>query len=429
MTQDEFIVKMKKFFKYVEYSNANYSGSKKLARMYCDIHGIYERRACDLINGKGCQKCSMIKSKNSKRFSKDMFISSAINKWGDKYDYSLIDYINMRTKVKIIFNGIIYEQTPANHLKYNLIKFNKKSVINKEKRIKSLPRIRSGMNTDKFISMSTEIWGNKYDYSLVDYKGMKTRIKIIFNGIIYEQTPDAHLLGRSVELRTLSTDIFIQKSKKRFGLSTFDYSKTKFVDVKKMVTIICPDRGEFDILPNTHIKSKDGYHLSWLNTYDFIKRSELIHDFFYDYSITKIGSYKDITTIICPKHGEFSQKVMSHLSGRGCQMCSRSKGELAIIKYLSDAKINYECQKKFKTCKNINELPFDFWLPMQNTIIEFDGKQHFVATEYFGGIEAFNKIKTSDAIKNKWCIDNKVNLIRIPYYDIDQIGLILDMNL
>ena len=69
-------------------------------------------------------------------------------------------------------------------------------------------------------------------------------------------------------------------------------------------------------------------------------------------------------------------------------------------------------------------MPFDFYVPSINLLIEFDGKQHYEPLSFFGGIEAFEKLKTNDKIKNDYCEDNYINLIRIKY-DEDNIESIL----
>ena len=60
---------------------------------------------------------------------------------------------------------------------------------------------------------------------------------------------------------------------------------------------------------------------------------------------------------------------------------------------------------------------FDFYLPKDNICIEFDGPQHFKATDLFGGKEELIKTKFRDNIKNEYCKINNINLIRISYKD------------
>ena len=61
--------------------------------------------------------------------------------------------------------------------------------------------------------------------------------------------------------------------------------------------------------------------------------------------------------------------------------------------------------------------------------IEFDGRHHFKPIEYFGGVKAFEKIKINDNIKNEYCFDNNIKLLRISYKNIKSINLILENNI
>ena len=58
---------------------------------------------------------------------------------------------------------------------------------------------------------------------------------------------------------------------------------------------------------------------------------------------------------------------------------------------------------------------FDFYLEDYNTIIEYDGKQHFEPIKIWGGQEKFNKQRENDSIKDEYCYKNNIALIRIPY--------------
>ena len=88
-------------------------------------------------------------------------------------------------------------------------------------------------------------------------------------------------------------------------------------------------------------------------------------------------------------------------------------------------KINYIQQKTFDKCLRVKKLMFDFFIPHLNLCIEFDGRQHFESIPYFGGKEAFIIRKESDIIKNNFCRDNNINIIRISYEDINIIDNIL----
>ena len=64
-----------------------------------------------------------------------------------------------------------------------------------------------------------------------------------------------------------------------------------------------------------------------------------------------------------------------------------------------------------------------------NCLVEYDGEQHFQNREFFGGEEAFKKRQHNDQIKNQYCKDNNIKLIRIPYWDFDNIEDILNEEL
>lgn len=102
-----------------------------------------------------------------------------------------------------------------------------------------------------------------------------------------------------------------------------------------------------------------------------------------------------------------------------------SYGEKKIQSYLDKMKINYIQQKTFDKCLRVKKLMFDFFIPHLNLCIEFDGRQHFESIPYFGGKEAFIIRKESDIIKNNFCRDNNINIIRISYEDINIIDNIL----
>ena len=104
------------------------------------------------------------------------------------------------------------------------------------------------------------------------------------------------------------------------------------------------------------------------------------------------------------------------LRGRCCPKCSESKGERQVRLWLEKHDISYEKQYKFEDCRDNKPLPFDFYLPTYNRAIEYDGKQHFEPIEFFGGQESFEICQKHDKIKNEYCKNNGISLLRIPYY-------------
>lgn len=62
-------------------------------------------------------------------------------------------------------------------------------------------------------------------------------------------------------------------------------------------------------------------------------------------------------------------------------------------------------------------LPFDFYIPEQNILIEYDGQHHFEPIKGWGGEEKFKLTQENDQIKNKYCEEKNIKLLRIPYTD------------
>ena len=107
---------------------------------------------------------------------------------------------------------------------------------------------------------------------------------------------------------------------------------------------------------------------------------------------------------------------------QSCGCIGRSRGERKISDILKILKIKFIAQYRFNDCRDTLPLPFDFYLPDYNCCIEYDGEQHFHPTGARFTTERVKDIQKKDAIKNQYCSDNNINLIRIPYYDYNKIN-------
>ena len=224
------------------------------------------------------------------------FLEKAHNIHGYKYEYlDLSDKIKVSDTIKVRFDEIVYYQKVIKHLNGRC----PEKVLYKK-------------TTEEFILEAKEVWGDKYDYSLTKYEGALNNVKVIYNGIVYEQRAKSHLEGLAPEFR----------------------------------------KNEESILNDT------------LNKYDL-------------------------------------------------------DGEKEIISFLKKFKMEFE----YKT--TLNKIQFDFYIPSNRTIIEFDGIYHFEPVDILGGLKTYNKMKVNDKIKNDYCEDNYLNLIRIRYDKSDDIYQIL----
>lgn len=228
--------------------------------------------------------------------------------------------------------------------------------------------------------------------------------------------------------QALTQQEFIRRAKLVYG-DKYNYSKVKYVNSETLIKIICPIHGEFEQLPFQHL-IYDCYECGrsriWikntLTTEEFIDKAKLVHGTKYDYSLVDYKHSKIKIKIICPIHKTFLQSPNIHLLGHGCPKCNQSKGELIIENYLKSQGYNFIQQKTFDDCKGKrNLLPFDFYLPDYNILIEFQGKQHYKIVSFWKGMNLKVRQNT-DAKKKLYCKINKIPLIEIIYKTKDIVG-------
>lgn len=256
----------------------------------------------------------------------------------------------------------------------------------------------------EFTTKAAIKFNNKYDYSLVDYKNSRTKIKIIcpIHGK-FEQTPDCHIQSKfgctqcGQEYATnnlikvgipppqelnqknkLSTHQFIEKAN-IIHSGKYDYSLSNYITTHVKVKIICKKHGEFEQKPSHHLQGKGCRKCSHdlfssqvtLSDNEFIKRAKQIHGNKYNYEVV---NYKDCyakVKITCSKHGVFEQSPTHHLQGMGCYKCNamESKQEVAIKDFLTQNNINYIEKDRHI----ISPLELDFYLPDCKIAIEVNG--------------------------------------------------------
>ena len=308
LTTETFIEKARKVHgnKY-DYSKVNYINSHTKVCIICPEHGEFWQTPNCHLNGENCPKCVH----RSYKKTTEEFIKEARKIHDNKYDYSKVNYINNDTKVCIICpeHGEFW-QKPSNHLMgQGCYKCGKINMAKKQK-----------LTTEKFIKLSQQIHGNKYDYSKIGYK-----------------------------------------------------------DVNTKVCIICPEHGEFLQLPNCHylgmgcpkcgrIISNDSKKIT---TEEFIKKAKEVHGNKYDYSKVNYVNYDTKVCIICPEHGEFWQTPDSHLQGKGCKKCG-------IRISIAENEIYEFCKSHYPLTEQtdrtaINPLELDIYIPEIKTAIEYNG--------------------------------------------------------
>ena len=188
---------------------------------------------------------------------------------------------------------------------------------------------------EKLIHIYNNIHNNFYDYSSVNYKNSRTKIKIIcpIHGV-FNQLPHSHKKSGCKECGR------VKRSNKKNIITKFnivhnnfyDYSKMNYMNNNTKIKIICPTHGEFEQTPKTHLTS--GCNKCYLDSrrisIDEMKfRGSTIHNNFYDYSKVNFNKIMDKIIIICPIHGEFEQIVNNHINNKqGCMDCKIESSKL-----------------------------------------------------------------------------------------------------
>lgn len=150
-------------------------------------------------------------------------------------------------------------------------------------------------------------------------------------------------------------------------------------------------------------------------------------------NIEVIGRYKNMKTKIeckCRKCGRTIYLRPDHIKrGIGCGYCTKSIGENRVETFLKEHHIKYEREYRFEDCIRVKKsMPFDFYLSEINTVIEYDGVQHFQIIGRFGE-ESFRELKLNDKFKSNYCKEHNINLIRISYKEKDMVDKILSAKL
>ncbi len=163
-------------------------------------------------------------------------------------------------------------------------------------------------------------------------------------------------------------------------------------------------------------------------TYEYVK--EYIESFGYILLSTKYENANSKLLIQCPKGHIFEMTYAKFYIGQRCSYCNMSSGEQEVARILDKYNIIYNIQYRFNDCRSVLPLPFDFYLPQYNCCIEFDGKQHYTGRRDDTEKDIENR-KIRDNIKTNYCNQNNIKLIRIPYWNFQNIKniLIKELNL
>lgn len=347
---------------------------------------------------------------------------------GDRYDYSKVGYKNMRSKVAVVCKTHgDFEISPHHHA-----------------RGVGCPYCAGKRHTvEDRIARAKEVHGNKFTYLPFDFKNGSSIMNIIcpVHGL-FHRTVQQHLNDKNGcpychKSAKMNNQDFLKKAIRRHG-DKYEYLEP-YTKSDKNIKVRCKKHDFiFSIKPRDHIRGHGCYWCGLermksaqrLTLEEFIERANNIHNNKYDYSEVEYVNGNSVISITCPVHGPFRQVAEYHLAGQGCPICKESYGERNIDKWLTANNILFVRQFNIipdqLSLIGRNKFIVDFFLPNHNIIIEFHGEQHFHKNKFFHKDNTeFQLQQDRDKRLREHCKHNKINLIEIPYTDIDKIPQIL----
>lgn len=368
-TNSEFLKELKEKCGEEYIPQEEYRGSHtkiKVVHRKCG-HTIYVTPS-SLFSGRKCRYCSYKKRALDKRMGLEVFKKRMYEMYGNEYTV-LGDYINSQTKIKVQHNrcGRVLNLLPA-----SLLQGNGCTHCNHGDGLRS--------NTSEFKNKVYNVWGNEYSV-IGEYVDSHTKIKMRHNscGRVFLMRPNNVLNGQGC--RVCRQNAHVSKIRK-----TIHEYKREVYDLTG---------NEYLVLGKEYINAQTPIKMKHIN---------------------------------CGR--EFSMRPTSFLGGERCPYCAwlgASKGEREVIKYLDGFSLLYQYGYRIPDLRLKNNLHFDFWLPQPNVAIEYDGEQHFKPFAHFGGEDNFKKVQLRDRMKDSYCKNKGINLIRIRYDE--DVKEVLDLHL
>lgn len=354
-------------------------------------------------------------------------------------EYSILSkYINSKTHVEIKHNkcGHVYKVTPTNflHGKRCPICMRKQSDKNRRKTNK------------QFLDEINELVGKEYEV-LDNYETAIKKVRFKHNecGCVFEMSPNAFLTG--ARCPKCGWDNFINSNKftqEEFEKHLKERTNGECIALDKYINTQTPIRFKHLTCGNI-FKTKPSHVLAGhyckecgdKKTGDKLRKTheqyvkevfDLVGD---EYEVLSEYKRDDIKIKMVHKTcgRTFYKRAGSFLQGIRCPHCAESKGEKKVFDFLVKHGIEHKREYRDKRCKNKYTLPFDFAIFNEEKLlclIEYDGELHYKEARWSGAEEKLLSIQKTDKIKDEFCAKHGIPLIKIPYWDYDNIEKILE---
>lgn len=248
---------------------------------------------------------------------------------------------------------------------------------------------------------------------------------------IYKQRLDSHMQGKTgckkcefIKKQRACQKWNMSKIKEYCISHKYDIPQKgqKYITTKTKYIFICPTHGEYK---QTWEKHKYGQGCPKCRYIKISNKRTKTPKHYYQECIDKgvdlpIEDYKGDSTKInhkCMICGNvYEQTPSNHLRGQGCPKCKESHGERFIRNYLDTKHIKYIPQKKFNDLKDKALLSYDFYLPKQKALIEYQGEQHYESRKFNGKDNSdLKKQQYHDKLKKDYAKNNGYKLLELHY--------------
>ena len=369
LTQEEFISRVVDVWgDRWDLSKAEYTIAKNRVTLICKEHGSFQMLPARLFRGVvGCTQC------NGRVTDTETFLAKAKEVWGDRWDYAKTEYTGAHDKVVLTCKEHgDFQQLPSTCLRGS---------------VGCSPCYSRAISssTQEFITRAREKWGDRWDYSQVDYRGANSTVVIVCkeHGAFMHRAI-SHLIGyvgckkcRSLAKQgpRYTNSQFLSKAREVWG-DRWDYSQTEYEGMANRITVSCREHGPFEQLPGEHLHGSLGCLMCrGVDSASLLEKASAVWGDRWDYSKTLFGQGSGAKKVfICKEHGEFIQIWGDHLRGQvGCSKCSNngtSKAETELFAYVSALAPSAQ-QRAIGVLPNRREL--DIYVPELSLAIEYNG--------------------------------------------------------
>lgn len=366
---------------------------------------IYKVIPSSFLRGTRCPYCSANFNfkKTDKRFKQEVE-----NLVGSEYTF-LDTYVNSYTKLRVKHNkcGNTYEVTPSHF-------FNGTRCPHCFGAFKK--------TNAQFQQEVYDLVGNEYTF-LDDYVNAHTKLKVKHNkcGKIYDVQPANFFSGQ----RCPHCSTTARKTDAQFKQEVFDLVGNEYTFLDSYVNNCTKIRVKHNECGNVYKVQPNGFLHGSRCPYCNGNAKKTGKQFAEEVAGLSQGEYVLVGTYVNShikveiKHNKcghiYKVKPYSFLEGFRCPYCNSPKGEVNINKILKSFGINYEYQKMFLDLKDTQPLSYDFYIPDQNILIEYQGRQHYQPVDYFGGEAQFKLQQKHDKMKADYAKAHHYHLIAVPY--------------